>query len=294
MSNEQPVGQPVGQPKNTPPTEQTYFEAIGSAPGFNSVQSNPCKLLDFGLVKLNANQEYSGQSGANELMAVVLGGKCSVAVGETIFENIGKRPNVFVGKPYAVYIPPNSTFRIWGLSNVEVALCYAKAKPNLVTAPPFLVKPEAVESGIWGAANFSRTFHSVLVETEQPVHRLIVGETFTPSGNWSTYPPHKHEQELPGQEVFMEEFYYFKSSAPEGFGLLKHYTDDHSIDNVYVVRDNTLFKASHGYHTYVEAPGYTGYYLWFLAGEHRNQNPAVDPALAWVGKTVPMLKQLGH
>jgi 5-deoxy-glucuronate isomerase len=276
--------------------DNLYFEKLGREKGLNPVRENPCKLLDFGFLHLANGEEFNDQSGDSEIMVVVLGGKCSVAVGETIFENIGKRPNVFGGKPYAVYVPSNTPFRIVAPKNavVEVALCYAKAQAGMPAPAPFLVKPEQVESGVWGAANFSRTFHSILVDTDQPVHRLIVGETFTPSGHWSTYPPHKHEEEIAGKEVFMEEFYYFRISAPEGWGLLKHYSEDGSIDNVYTVRDNNLFKASKGYHTYVSAPGYTGYYLWFLAGNHRNQNPAVDPNLAWVNKTVPMLKQLGH
>jgi 5-deoxy-glucuronate isomerase len=272
-----------------------YFEAIGNANGLNGVKDNPCKLLDFGLLKLAAGESWHADSNGEEVMAVILGGQCTIEAGTQTFENIGKRPNVFAGKPYAVYVPPATRYSVTaGKGKVEVALCKAKAKDGQSAPAPFLIKPEGVESGIWGAANFSRTFHNVLVETEQPVHRLIVGETFTPSGNWSTYPPHKHEQEVAGQEVFMEEFYYFKSSAPEGFGLLKHYTEDGSIDNVYTVRDNTLLKVNKGYHTYVEAPGYTGYYLWFLAGDHRTQNPAIDTRLAWVQKTVPMLKQLGH
>jgi 5-deoxy-glucuronate isomerase len=273
-----------------------YFEELGRESGLNPVKENPCKLLDFNLLKLANGEEFTANSANNEVMAVILGGKCSIAAGEKVFENIGKRPNVFSGKPYAVYIPANTAFRVLSPKSgaVEVALCYATVKSGVASPAPFLVTPEQVENGIWGAANFSRTFHSVLVETEQPVHRLIVGETFTPSGHWSTYPPHKHEQEIPGKEVFMEEFYYFRISAPEGWGLLKHYTDDGAIDNVYTVRDNSLLKVSRGYHTYVSAPGYTGYYLWFLAGEHRNQNPMVDPNLAWVNKTVPMLKQLGH
>ncbi|HEX2915789.1 MAG TPA: 5-deoxy-glucuronate isomerase [Chloroflexia bacterium] len=276
--------------------EAKFFETIGNENGFNGVKDNSCELLDFGYLKLNAREDYAAISGENEVVAVILGGKCTIQASDITFEKIGQRPDVFGGKPYAVYIPASTDFSVTGPDSgkVEVALCYAKARSDLSGGKPFLIRPEQVESGTWGAANFSRTFHSVLVETDEPVHRLIVGETYTPSGHWSTYPPHKHEQEIPGQEVFMEEFYFFKSSAPEGWGLLKHYTEDRSIDNVYTVKDNTLFKASRGYHTYVEAPGYTGYYLWFLAGNHRNQNPKVDPDLAWVGKTVPMLKQLGH
>jgi 5-deoxy-glucuronate isomerase len=148
---------------------------------------------------------------------------------------------------------------------------------------------------VWGAANFSRNFHEILTATMQPdlpAQRLIVGETFTPSGNWSTYPPHKHEHDG-GGEAFHEEMYFFKINTPEGFGILRHY-DRETFEENYTVRNNTILMAPKGYHTFVCAPGYTGYYLWFLAGEHRNQGVSADPDLGWVNKTVPMLKALGH
>jgi 5-deoxy-glucuronate isomerase len=273
-----------------------HFEMLGREWGVNTISENPCKLLNFTLLRLQKDQAYTAHSGGDEIMAVVLGGRCTVRVG-ALDEQIGKRPNVFGGKPHSVYIPPQTEFTFTGSGDCEIALCHAAAYTDRAAPQPFIVRPEQVESGIWGAANFSRTFHAVLVDTDQPVHRLIVGETFTPSGNWSTYPPHKHEQEIPGKEVWMEEFYYFRVNTPDGFGLLKHYTDDQAddpIDTVYTVRDNSILKIDRGYHTYVSAPGYTGYYLWFLAGNHRVQNPQVDPALGWVNKTVPMLKQLGH
>jgi 5-deoxy-glucuronate isomerase len=78
---------------------------------------------------------------------------------------------------------------------------------------PYVIAPERVASGVWGAANFTRRFHQILTEAAQPdlpARRLIVGETFTPSGNWSTYPPHRHEADaLPG-EAYHEEMYFFK------------------------------------------------------------------------------------
>jgi 5-deoxy-glucuronate isomerase len=269
-----------------------YFEALGRANGANPITENPCNLLDFALLRLDKDQTWQGSTDNRECVAVILGGKATIAADSQTFTRIGKRANVFGGKPFAVYIPPHTSFQVSAHSSLEVALCYAAEIAGAPAPQPFLITPADVDTGVWGAANFSRNFHGVLVETEQPVQRIIVGETFTPSGNWSTYPPHKHEQEVPGKEVFMEEFYYFRVNPAEGFGLLKHYTDDKAIDNVYTVRDNTILKLDVGYHTYASAPGYMGYYLWFLAGNHRNQNPQVDPTLAWVNKAAPLLNQL--
>jgi 5-deoxy-glucuronate isomerase len=59
-----------------------------------------------------------------------------------------------------------------------------------------MIEPSKVANGVWGAANFKRYYHQILTLASQPdllARRLIVGETFTPSGNWSTYPPHKHQ-----------------------------------------------------------------------------------------------------
>jgi 5-deoxy-glucuronate isomerase len=87
--------------------------------------------------------------------------------------------------------------------------------------------------------------------------------------------------------------YFFKVNPPDGFGICVYYNDQGEEEN-FTVRDNTIMMAPIGYHSVVSAPGYTTYYLWFLAGEHRIQATAGDPSLDWVGRTIPMLRELGH
>ena len=82
---------------------------------------------------------------------------------------------------------------------------------------------------------------------------------------------------------------YFRVNTPEGFGICRHYSPQHGYDNNYTVRDSTIFMAPHGYHTTCSAPGYTNYFLWFLAGNIRQQAVALDPDLAWVQKAVPLI-----
>ena len=86
--------------------------------------------------------------------------------------------------------------------------------------------------------------------------------------------------------------YYFKVSPAEGFGICHYYNEDGEEEN-FTVRDNTIHMMDKGYHTVVSAPGYTTYYLWFLGGNQRQQAVVNDPDVGWVGKTVPMLKELG-
>ena len=170
------------------------------------------------------------------------------------------------------------------------------AHPATLTIEPYVIAPSQVASGIWGAANFKRNFHQILTlasQPELPARRLIVGETFTPSGNWSTYPPHKHQVDDLPREAYHEEMYYFKVNPADGFGICHYYNEEGEEEN-FTARDNSLHMMPRGYHTVVSAPGYTTYYLWFLAGNQRVQATVDDPALGWVSRTVAMLKELGH
>jgi 5-deoxy-glucuronate isomerase len=270
-----------------------YHGLLKSDPGLNGLPTNPCKLLDFGFLKLGGGESYEGKTPGREVLAVVLGGRATFEVAGQRFEKVGGRPNVFAGKPHSVYIPAGAKYSIQAESPVEIALPSA---PSDLKADPYLIAPAQVATGSWGAANFRRHYHQILTLASQPdlpARRLIVGETFTPSGNWSTYPPHKHQVDDLPRQAFHEEMYFFKVSPAEGFGICHYYNEDGEEEN-FTIRDNSIHMMPHGYHTVVSAPGYTTYYLWFLAGEQRVQATVDDPSLGWVSKTVAMLKELGH
>jgi len=269
-----------------------YHAALTAKSGLNSLPYNPCKLLDFNFLKLGDGEEFTANSGEREILAVILGGKVSFTINGAIFEKVGGRPSVFSGKPHAVYIPASADFSIKALGNVEIALPSA---PSDAGIEPYVIAPSQVANGVWGAANFKRYFHQILTLAAQPdlpARRLIVGETFTPSGNWSTYPPHKHQVDDLPREAYHEEMYYFKVNPADGFGICHYYNEAGEEEN-FTVRDNTIHMMDRGYHTVVSAPGYTTYYLWFLAGNQRVQAVVDDPNLGWVGRSVPMLKELG-
>ncbi|GBF06081.1 myo-inositol catabolism IolB domain-containing protein [Deinococcus aerius] len=262
----------------------TFFHSLS---GPHAVpQDHGCALLGFERLHLTPGQTHSGQTGEREVLLVVLSGKARVEVSGRVFESVGGRPNVFAGLPHSVYLPRNSTYTVTALSRLEAALPSA---PSDLDTEPYEIRPEQVNTGQWGTLNYTRQFREILVQPNGlPASRLIVGETITPSGNWSTYPPHKHEVNE-GPEVFHEEMYYFRVSSPEGFGLARHYSPERGYDTTYTVRDDTLLSIPHGYHTYAAAPGYQSYYLWFLAGDGRTQGVRLDPEVGWVQKTVGMV-----
>ncbi|HKH30535.1 MAG TPA: 5-deoxy-glucuronate isomerase, partial [Gaiellaceae bacterium] len=146
---------------------------------------------------------------------------------------------------------------------------------------PVLVRPEDVEVEVRGAGNATRQINHI-VKPEFPAERLLVVEVFTPAGNWSSYPPHKHDEDSPPGEVVLEETYYFRTPAPEAFAVQRLYSPRHDLDVTETVRDGDVMLVPYGYHTTAAAHGYDLYYLNALAGDRRSMAAADDPALHWV------------
>ena len=152
-----------------------YHTLLKADTGLNTPPVNPCKLLDFGFLKLAAGESYQAETPGREILAVLLGGKASFEVNGQKFEKVGGRPNVFNGKPHSVYIPAGVKFGIQAEGPVEIALPGA---PSDLDVEPYLIAPSQVANGVWGAANFKRYFHQVLTTASQPelpARRLIVG-----------------------------------------------------------------------------------------------------------------------
>jgi len=216
---------------------------------------------------------FSAETGDDEIAIVPLsGGGCRVsAEGETW--KLAGRANVFAGMPWTLYLPRDTAYRVEG--DAEVAICGARCERRL---EPVLVRPDDVEMEVRGAGNATRQINH-LVKPEFPAERLLVVEVFTPSGNWSSYPPHKHDEDNPPGEVVLEETYYYRT---DGFAVQRLYSPRHGLDLTATVRDGDLVLVPYGYHTTAAAHGYDLYYLNALAGDRRSMASADDPDLAWI------------
>jgi 5-deoxy-glucuronate isomerase len=230
---------------------------------------------------LQPGQSITADTGSNELGIVVLGGQCSVRSSAGKWEGIGRRRNVFDGVAYTLYLPVGTGFTLTADTECDVALCYARAEEK---HPARLVIPEEVEIGVRGGGNATRQINHLL-KPDFPAHRLLLVEVYTPSGNWSSYPPHKHDVHSPPGEVDLEEIYYYKVDSPEGYAIQRVYTHDHRIDATLTVRDGDLVLIPEGYHPVVAAHGYHVYYLNALAGSARSMAASDDPQYAWVRST---------
>ena len=242
--------------------------------------------LGFGTCLLAEGQSWAVDTGGDEFLAVILRGRVDAAAGAESWTGLGGRPSVFAGRATAVYVPPGQrlTLRAHGGAAL-VALCQAPLSPGAAVPAPYVVRPEEVRVSPRGRAPFAREVHDILDEG-RPAARLVVGETFNAPGNWSSYPPHKHDEQRPGAEARLEELYYFQLEPEQGFGAQFLYTADGSLDETHRVRQGDVTLLPRGYHPVAAAPGYALYYLWVMAGEGRRLLPADDPAHAWV-KTAP-------
>ena len=268
-----------------------YFTRVSDANGANALDRNPCKFLDFYRLIMGDGQTHEATTGDREALMILFGGKATVEAGGKTFKSIGRRPNVFSGRATAVYLPCHTEYRVTAHGGLDAGFPSA---PSDLKVAPYLIEPAQVVEVQAGAANFSRTLNNILTPSAQPdlpARRLIVGETYVPSGNWSTYPPHKHEVDNLPAEVNHEEMYYFRMNPPEGFGICRHYSPDRGFDFNYTIKDSTILMAPYGYHTTCSGPGFANYFLWFLAGNLRTQAVALDPDIAWVQKAVPLIQQ---
>ena len=113
-----------------------YHSLLSGNQGLNTLPTNPCKLLDFALLKLGAGETYSAETSGREILAVILGGRASFEINGQRFEKVGGRPNVFTGKPHSVYIPAGAKFSIQAEGAVEIALPSAPSDRDRLSALP--------------------------------------------------------------------------------------------------------------------------------------------------------------
>ena len=218
----------------------------------------------------------------DELCIVPLRGSATITSGDDEW-TVSRPGTVFDGKPTSLYLPVGSTFTAVSDEGAELAVTLSRAEKQF---PAKLIEPDDVDVEIRGAGNAARQINHI-IKPEFPADKLLVVEVFTPSGNWSSFPPHKHDVSQMPAEADLEEIYYYRINPDDGFGLQRLYFADGSFDHAWVIKDGDLLLVPEGYHAFAVAHGYTGYYLNILAGDEaeRTMQPADDPAYAWVRST---------
>lgn len=245
-----------------------------------SPANSPLRVENFSLLKVSPSVPYQGECKEEEAVFVLLQGKVKMEVEGKILGEVAERKSVFEDRASAFYLPPGVHYRLQAEKESELTLVRAKAEKG---ASPTFFSPSQVQVKTTGKGTFEREVHTI-VGGDFPAEKLIVGETFNQPGFWSSYPPHRHEEDRPPEECFLEEIYHYRVEPVGGFGIQVLYTEDKELEEAYLVKNGDTFVIPRGYHPVVAAPGYQLYYFWSLAGETKKLNPYDDPAHLWVGK----------
>lgn len=237
--------------------------------------------VGFDLQKLAPGQVISGGESDREVCLVLVGGKARIEADGTDFGLVGERMTPFEGKPYSVYAPAGSSWKVTAETAVDLAVCTAPGKPR--ARPARLIGPDDVSQETRGRSTNTRYVTNILPETE-PADSLLVVEVITPGGHTSSYPPHKHDRDQIPDESFLEETYYHRLNPPQGFAFQRVYTDDRSIDEAITLEDGSLVMVPRGYHPCATIHGYDLYYLNVMAGPTRTWRFYNAPEHAWLLK----------
>jgi 5-deoxy-glucuronate isomerase len=227
---------------------------------------------------LGAGEAVAGEADDREVCLVLVAGRARIAAGERDFGEVGERLSPFAGKPWSVYVPAGASWRAVAVTDLELAVCSA---PGGGTFEPRLIGPDRVKCETRGKGTNTRHVANVLPETE-PAHSLLVVEVVTPAGNWSSYPPHKHDRDALPDESLLEEIYYHRLDPRQGYALQRIYTDDRSLDEALVAEDRSVVLVPRGYHPVGAPHGYALYYLNVMAGPKRTWRFRDDPDHAWI------------
>lgn len=234
------------------------------------------QYVSFSVHTLDAGRALRDDTQGEEVGLVLLGGRATVVSDAGTWEVFGERADVFDGLPWSLYLPPGITFEIRAETRLTFARCGAPAERG---AAARLIGPDDVEVVDRGSGNVRRRIHNILMGNG-PAERLLLVEVLTPGGNWSSYPPHKHDTHRPPAETYLEEVYYHRLRPADGFAMQRVYTDDRSVDATLAVGDGDTVIVPRGYHPVAAPPGCDLYYLNVMAGPEREWRFAIDPAFA--------------
>ncbi|MCY4185857.1 MAG: 5-deoxy-glucuronate isomerase [Rhodobacteraceae bacterium] len=239
------------------------------------------KFVGFGVYNLKRGDRVHEKTTGNEAIIVVIEGKIELEVdGFPAFGVLGDRMDVFEKKPpYSLYIPPNHEWRGWAETDCVIGICLAPGKPG---RKPKVIGPNDVIQLDRGKGSNLRKINNIAMEDQDEADSLLVTEVFTPQGNWSSYPPHRHDVDDYPNITYLEETYYHRLNPPQGFGFQRVFTDDGELDETICVKNHDVVLVPRGHHPCGTPFGYEMYYLNVMAGPIRKWRFANSPDHEWL------------
>ena len=236
--------------------------------------------VGFGLYRLAPGEAAAEATGEREAILVLVEGRAEIAAGGEDFGELGERMDVFERtRPWSVYVPNGSEWRARATTQCTVAVCTAPGEGGHAAR---VIGPDDIAPETRGTGANTRHIHSIAMEQADVADRLLVTEVYTPSGNWSSYPPHRHDEDDYPNITFLEETYYHRVSPDQGFGVQRVFTEDGSLDETMAVADHDVVLVPRGHHPVGAPYGYELYYLNVMAGPIRKWRFRNHPDHEWV------------
>lgn len=234
--------------------------------------------VGFELFRLSPGENVEQPTGDNEVILVLVEGKADITGGGLILKAFGNRLNVFEQlPPSAIYLPNDMVWSVTAVTDCTLAVCAAPGKGNY--APCEINGIEKVERG---SGTNLRHIYPIAMEERDIADSLLVTEVFTPAGHWSSYPPHRHDEDNFPEMTYLEETYYHRLNPAQGFGIQRVFTEDGALDETMAVHDGDVVLVPKGHHPCAAPYGYEMYYLNVMAGPLRKWRFQNHPDHDWI------------
>ncbi len=223
--------------------------------------------VGFGLYRLSAGETVGESTDETEVILVLVEGKAEITAGETSFGEMGDRMNVFDRTPpHCAYVPNGSKWQATATTDCTLAVCSAPGKNGHKAQ---IIGPAGIELEQRGIGGNTRYINNIAMENRDVADSLLVTEVFTPSGNWSSYPPHRHDEDDFPNMTYLEESYYHRLNPEQGYIHQRVFTEDGALDETMSASSHDVVLVPKGHHPCGVPFGYESYYLNVMAGPLR-------------------------
>ena len=243
-------------------------------------QSAGWSYVGFGLYRLAAGEAVTEPTGETEVILVLVEGKAEITAGGVTLGEMGQRMDVFEKTPpAAVYVPDHSDWQARATTDCTLAVCTA---PGKGTHGVQVIGPAGIQTETRGTGSNTRHINVIAMEDRDVAGSLLVTEVFTPSGHWSSYPPHRHDEDDFPRMTYLEETYYHRLNPAQGYGHQRVFTEDGTLDETMTVQNHDVVLVPRGHHPCGVPWGYEMYYLNVMAGPLRKWRFENHPDHNWI------------
>lgn len=245
-------------------------------------QSAGWRYVGFGLYRLRAGERVSESTGGTEVILVMVEGKARLTGAGRDWGELGDRMSVFEKTPpHCLYVPNGTDWTAEATTDCTLAVCSA---PGHGGHEARRIGPDGITLTQRGEGANTRYINNIAMENEDYCDSLLVTEVFTPAGNWSSYPSHRHDEDDFPRITYLEETYYHRLNPADGFAVQRVYTDDRLLDETMAVHDGDVVCVPRGHHPCGAPFGFELYYLNVMAGPLRKWRFVPAPPVAHLMK----------